>query len=192
MYFINLDYGISLSQNALGKIIVRNTFFSHCPVGLFISETEDVEVLNNSFDFSDSHSILISKGHNNIIRNNTFEKSSDYGIYITQGSSENLVYHNDFFDNALENDEANSQAYDDGRENLWSSEELKDGNFWNDLESDDIYYIDGNAGSTDNNPHSGPVLYTHTYAGGGTPFPFSILLVVLVGLVVVSYRVRKR
>ncbi|MHA1419971.1 MAG: NosD domain-containing protein [Candidatus Heimdallarchaeaceae archaeon] len=188
----NLDYGIFLSQIDISKISVRDVLFSQCPVGISITETVGVEVLNNSFVFSDSYSILISKGHSNIIRNNTIEKSGDYGIHITLGSSENLIFHNDFFDNALENDLANSQAYDDGRENHWSNEELNDGNYWSDLGSNEIYYIDGIAGSTDNQPHPGPVVRTVSYAGGGTPFPFSTLVIVLVGLVGLVYRTKKK
>ncbi|MBY9000341.1 MAG: right-handed parallel beta-helix repeat-containing protein [Candidatus Heimdallarchaeota archaeon] len=187
----SLGYGISLSQIVSGKISILDTSFKDCPIGVYISETSDVDIQNNTYSLSEIHSIHISKGHNINIQNNTFEKSGDYSIFISQGSSGSLIYHNDFFDNALENDEATSQAYDDGRDNLWSNEELQDGNYWNDLGGTDIYHIDGIAGATDNNPHPGPVLVNRSYAGGGD-FPFFSLVFVFVVLALVSYKLKNK
>ncbi len=181
----NLYNGIFISKAESGTVTILNNFVSYCPIGVVLNEVDDVDVFHNRFVFCGSYSVLIDQAHSSTVWNNSFEKSEDYAIYISSGSIGNLVYHNDFIDNTLENDEANSQAKDDGRENLWCYEALEDGNYWKDLGDNEVYYIDGIAEAIDYNPHPGPVIIEHEYKGGGLPFSFPSLIIAIISLVTI-------
>lgn len=188
----NIEQGIHISKTDPERIAIWNNTFSYCQTGVILNEIEDVDVFHNKFASCGSYSIMINLAHSTTVWNNSFEQSEDYAIFITSGSGENLVFHNDFIDNALKNDEANSQARDDGRENSWSYAVLEDGNYWKDLGEKEIYYIDGMAEATDNNPHSGPVLITREYMGGGIPFSFSSLIIAIISLVSIRIIYKKK
>ncbi len=146
---LNIDNGTAgLGMGYCTYIAVRNSKFSHHIFGMYMENTT-----------------------NSDIHNNTFWYNKEYGLYIGEGSHSNHIYANSFVGNngaGEQFNESHVQACDDGYDNLWNASYPKGGNYWSDwIEPDEYggpgqeidgrdgivdepYTIDGNA--TDNYP----------------------------------------
>lgn len=83
------------------------------------------------------------------ITNNAIYDNYGYGIYLAAGS-DNVIYGNALGWNM------DGNAFDDGLNNTWDSEELGIGNWWHDYDSSEgnNYTIPGSAGSVDRYPQT--------------------------------------
>jgi len=88
---------------------------------------------------------------------NLIEGTKWYGLLID--SNYNTIFHNSFVNNHLE---GKSQAKDDGLNNVWYNESLREGNYWSDWWGFGSYNIDGSAKSYDPFPPELPFHATNT------------------------------
>lgn len=79
--------------------------------------------------------------------------SASYGIYFADAGNNNLIHHNDFFENSV-----SSQALDDGYNNQWYDDSTNEGNYWSDWICTGDYLIDGSAAFVDPYPLGGVVV----------------------------------
>jgi len=82
---------------------------------------------------------------------NLIEGTKWYGLLID--SNDNTIFHNSFVNNHLE---GKSQAKDDGLNNVWYNESLREGNYWSDWWGFGSYKVDGSAKSYDPYPSELP------------------------------------
>ena len=112
---------------------------------LHLTYSFDCTISNNSFVGSVYRGIFSKVSYNCTIKFNFIESNGLIGIYLDSNSANFTIHHNAFIDNSLEED---SQAIDNGLNNLWYDDILMEGNFWNNWISG-TYPIAGIAGSLD-------------------------------------------
>ncbi len=81
---------------------------------------------------------------------NTILNSYHYGLKLDEVSSNNTIYHNFF---SILHKLHPSQGYDDGINNTWYNDQLKEGSRWTDWPGYGVYDIDGIAESNDYYPY---------------------------------------
>ena len=148
--------GIYYHSYASGDAVVEdNAITNNVGFGalIYLTEGRSATVRNNRIDnnagsSSDGISVHIAgSGGVSTIKNNRVENSGRYGIYLTgatnsavagndiirnsygmylHSSSDNLIFHNNFLDNA------NYNAKDDGTSNSWDDGYPSAGNYWSD------------------------------------------------------------
>jgi parallel beta-helix repeat protein len=157
--------------------------------GISLVLTHGFYICANSFHSNDMHGIQLSDSHGNEIRCNSVFENSGYGI-ILSNSNDNIILNNSFYLNIEGN------ARDDGDMNRFS--ESWEGNWWDDWNGTDVYYIEGEAENVDR----APSLYTTPTppTNKTTPiieFDFSTriiiaLCVVTVGVLAMTFWYRER
>jgi parallel beta-helix repeat protein len=119
--------------------------------------------------------------------------SEPYGIRLGKESCNNTIYLNFFINNNQENEK---QACDEGENNTWYEETLKEGNYWDDLPIGH-YEVDGNVGSKDIYPlnKDGESLNKNFYKTPIGIIGISMASAIIVGIpavIVIRIAIRKR
>ncbi|MCG3258500.1 MAG: right-handed parallel beta-helix repeat-containing protein [Candidatus Heimdallarchaeota archaeon] len=196
-------------------MIIYNTTCAFAEWGIYFAFVNDVYVyeskmLNNNVDgVFMINSLRLELYSNNISYNffgikakisdyctftyNTFRENLEYGISLDPRCDHNLVHHNYFINNQL-NDVTGikSQGWDDGYNNTWYDVYLQEGNWWSNIESY-AYRIGGYGYSVDIfplNPKE-PVTPTPKPTTTKTDFLFTIPILFTSSIMVI-FRIRKR
>ncbi|MFX1286433.1 MAG: nitrous oxide reductase family maturation protein NosD, partial [Promethearchaeota archaeon] len=165
------------SQNIKYKISGVNAFISR---GIFLDPSNYNIIINNTVSNITGTGVELLGSSDNLVDGNEISNNAEYGIFL-QGSistnvSHNVIYNDEFYGVSISNVSADnsiswndfignnvggtSQINDDGSGNQFSNNFLVDHDntdYNNDSTSDNPYYIDGDAGSTDYTPNSLPV-----------------------------------
>ena len=169
---------ISKSENIiLDKNII--SYSSKTAINIYFSS--NIYLCDNLF-FRNYYGIEIDDSFNCSIVYNTFEQNINYAILLKSNSSFVSVHHNLFINN---NFLGNSQAYDEGQNNIWYDKETKKGNYWSDYEKEGVYSIDGSAHSYDPFPEGKKETTS-------TPFYFLSITISLIFLYIINKKLRKR
>lgn len=152
----NGQYGIYLLHFAAGNII-RNCRSSENGFGIYLVDSSDNVISNNSFNDNYRGMYLWRAVNNNIIKNNDFINNSNLSIEIEPNvgpMSGNKIYHNNF----IGNNGGGIQASDNSTKNNWN---ISEGNHWSDWtlpDADDNGIVDvpyslaGTGGAQDHYP----------------------------------------
>ena len=149
--FVNLTFGGYRSNNCYNLTISFNSFEAigdNFGEGILLANVFNSSVVGNYIS-SAENGIVISGSSWNIISNNTIQSSISYGMSIYSDSHFNQIYFNNFIQNNLE---GSSQAYDENNDNSWYSVAHQIGNYWDDLDDELIYVIDGPTEQKDEHP----------------------------------------
>lgn len=114
--------------------------------GLYLYTTNDVIVTNNTIT-NNLEGIYAGGTYACNFTYNLIKDNTEYGINADIMGEVNVFHHNAFVSNAI--GLGNSQAYDNGTNNLWYDVSTNEGNFWNDWVGTGNYSIDGSTGSFD-------------------------------------------
>ncbi len=140
-------HGISLDRSTNAD--VKNCSFTNNRVdGIYVRETDSCSIFNNSVS-GNRIAINIVTTDSSLITYNRVSNNELYALNLGFVSENNIMHHNNFTNNNIGSE---SQAIDNGKNNLWYDEETLDGNWWSDLGSDCTYKIDGKARSKDKYP----------------------------------------
>jgi len=116
--------------------------------------------ITNSTCESNNDGASLEDSEFNSITNNIFLDNLNYGlklsIWAAVASSNNEIHHNSFINNGNKE----SQASDNGTNNKWYDQTVKEGNIWSDFSGTGCYVIAGRAGAKDLYPSN----LTGTYA----------------------------
>jgi len=169
----DVDIGISLWY--CKAVHVTDCTFDNVQVGVEMISTNSSSVTACSF-FDGSDGVHMNEGYDNLIYLNTFEQCSS-GLSLYESSNLHILMNN-FYDNSQEglymdicydsriywnnftdNNQGNIQAFDyGGGNNTWYNSITLEGNYWSDYGGTGPYAIDGNTGSEDLYPLSGPYI----------------------------------
>ena len=140
-------YGIELigtDSSNISRNLCNNNYF-----GIFLHSSLSNNILNNTCYNNQNGIYLTSVSDSNFLRYNLLQSNTEYGMHVGL-SDDNNIYHNSFVENNLDGTaHGNSQAYDNGTNNLWYNISLTEGNFWSDWSGAGGYLIDGIGGSVD-------------------------------------------
>lgn len=147
---LNNTYGIYLMLNPSNNIIINNTANLNRWHGIVLSSSTNNTITNNNalnneygiYLFSSNNNTLIgntasnnswggiylSDSNSSTLTNNTISSNSWRGIDLHSSSNNNVIYHNNFINNA---------AKDDGT-NVWNAGYTSGGNYWSDWTSPDL------------------------------------------------------
>ena len=141
------DYGIA-------TVVSEVCFIRYCNIvnvsidGIYIFNSIRIHVMwsNSSYNF---YGIKVRGSSYGKYLYNTFVENTNYAISFDSRSSHNLVHHNYFIENRL-NDPTRrlSQCLDDGYNNTWYDIHTYEGNWWSNIE-EYYYHIVGYAYSVD-------------------------------------------
>lgn len=182
------DYGIylRLSENVnVLNCIIKNATYD----GIFILNSYRVYVLwcNISLNFYGVKAQISTYGH---FLYNTFAGNEVYAISLDLNSDHNLIHHNIFNKNQIEDETGRlSQCSDDGYNNTWYDIETFEGNWWSNINGYH-YTIAGSAYSVDIFPLN-PV-ETSTIPNNTDESSFSLVSVFLIIPYIVNLVQRKR
>ena len=112
--------------NVISDNIIQNSWFN----GVEIYESNN-NIIQRNIIQKNGRGIAIGDSQSNIIRENTIEQYQDQAINIDEWSSNNEIYHNNFY--LLLN---GGYAEDSGK-NTWYNNQLKEGNYWTDYTGND-------------------------------------------------------
>ena len=151
--------GINLGGISSPVLIERNAVFNNTldkpwgkSQGIYAKHCEDLTITNNYIGYNSRGIFLESSSYSNISLNN-FDNNFGYAIELSKFSHNNLIFMNNFYDNNINGD---FQAYDEGEDNKWNSDDHI-GNYWSNCIKQDNCKIDGEALTYDYNPLDTPV-----------------------------------
>ena len=150
------NFSLSTYHNVIFHDVSKIAFLNNDVVsagyhGVYFSACPDVFLSKNYVARNERSGIYCDNVDDSAIINNYIHQNSDYGLLFDIQSSNNVIHHNEFYNN---NKDGYSQACDDGENNTWFDPTLKEGNLWMDYEGKGDYYIDGTAQSVDIYPLS--------------------------------------
>jgi parallel beta-helix repeat protein len=125
---------------------IHTNYVSYCLIKLNTIENNNYQGINIRYS---SHNVII---------NNTIKMNPQHGIALVGNANWNVIHHNILINNAyVENYDVdgrltgsiNSQAFDEGNNNLWYDDVKKQGNYWSDYLGIGNYSMDGPAGTED-------------------------------------------
>ena len=93
----NNGSGIICSLNCYNILIENNKVHDNAENGIDFSRNMYNSIARNNVVYNEVQSIFVSQSHNNQIYNNTISKSGD-GIYVNSGSTNNQLYDNTIMD----------------------------------------------------------------------------------------------
>ncbi len=153
-----------------------------CYRGMSITDSNSVIIDNNTISSCTIRGISMRKVSNSIISENVFKENGHESIgelffgggIVLAEASHCVIYSNSFIDNYIFEE---SQCYDSkNNETYWYNEQLKMGNYWNDLKKNvDEYQIAGPSNSKDIYPLRKP----HYRDASFTNFTFLQIIVPL-------------
>ncbi|MCK4266527.1 MAG: right-handed parallel beta-helix repeat-containing protein, partial [Thermoplasmata archaeon] len=153
-------YGICLDQSTNNTLTENNASLNNYH-GILLDHSDDNTIANNTVDSNDGSGILLRAASSNTIANNTVDSNAQWGgIYLREASNDNtivsntitnneydfytddgstpgtfpntnLIYHNNFINNA-------KKADDDGT-NYWDNGYPDGGNYWSEYIGVDLY-----------------------------------------------------
>ncbi len=206
---------LNLFAYSISDMIIYNTTCAFADWGMYFAFVNDVYVheskmLSNNMDgIFMTNCLRVDLYSNNISYNffgvkakftdyskftyNTLRENFEYGISLDPRCDHNLVHHNYFINNQL-NDVTGlkSQGWDDGFNNTWYDVYLQEGNWWSNIVSY-AYKIGGYGYSVDIfplNPKE-PVSPTPTPTLTKTEFLFIVPIIFSLSMMVI-FRIRKR
>jgi len=168
--------GNGISTRYSNNAIIEDNTCENCGTGISSFRSNNTDILRNTCDDNNEGIMIYSQDclleDNNLNHNfvgimimgsqtlevtgisvisNTVTSSMVYGIEFYSYTTNNVIHHNVFQDNALG---GTSQAYDVGTNNIWYDTSTNQGNYWSDWSGSGSYSIDGSAGSEDPYPLS--------------------------------------
>ncbi len=179
--------GIS-AEGIVSTLISRNSILQNGLNGIFLYKCSENMIEKNSISYNDGNGLHLMNSNNISINYNYFHHNRDYGVYIDYESYWNQIDHNEFYSN---NQMGESQAYDDGEENLWYNPTTLEGNFWSDFESGD-YEIDGASNSADTYPLSDKIDEEYTVIANILFVPSIMILFLFLLVLRLPRRSKKR
>jgi parallel beta-helix repeat protein len=127
--FIGIDIGNSYNNSIIGNEITNNEG------GIYIYRSYNNSIAGNEISNNSNYGIrLVGTSYINTINGNNITRN-DYGLYSEMECSNNLFYHNNFFENS-------QNAHDKGT-NIWYNAKFQEGNYWSDYEGEDTSPEDG-------------------------------------------------
>lgn len=123
---VNVGVGIRISSDNI--TISGNNITQNGESGIKVDSGQNIIISSNEIS-ENSQGIYFGHCSNNTITNNTI-KNNIWGVQLSSESSENIFYHNNFINNSL------FHTSDNGK-NIFYSEELKQGNYWDDYNGTD-------------------------------------------------------
>ncbi|MEJ2252623.1 MAG: NosD domain-containing protein, partial [Candidatus Lokiarchaeota archaeon] len=176
--------GLRVESNISFSRVIHNYYMNNYD-GMWISNSIDVFVKNNYIYnnvvgiFADSTSFDTPFEDCRIV-DNLFDNNTSYAIILRYPSSiKNHIYRNTIINN---NKNGGSQAKDEGQNNLWYNESLKEGNYWSNWVGFGSYHIDGSANSIDPYPLEKPLQSTFS----NSPFLFLGRLILIILLISIT------
>ncbi len=145
------NFSISTYHNVIFHDVSKIVFLNNDVVsagyhGLYFSTCPYVFISQNYVARNELSGIYCDNVDDSTIIDNYIHLNSEYGLFFDIQSSNNVIHHNEFYNNNLD---GYSQACDNGDNNTWFDSTLKEGNLWMDYEGEGDYYIDGTAHSVD-------------------------------------------
>jgi len=140
----NVVTGNFIDDNNLRGIIITNPFddypnennrisgntINNSEIGIYLYNINHRNILeNNTVNHTDYGISLYISNTNNTINGNTLSNSSICGMYLLDLNENNIIYHNNFVNNAF-------HAFDNGA-NYWNLSYPQGGNFWDDYSGGD-------------------------------------------------------
>ena len=125
------NYGIYLYRSDYNRIV--NNIVSNIDgnMGLYFFQSCNNKILNNTIS-NNRWGIYFSSSDENEIIGNTFSSNNLCGIELF-GSSDNVIYHNNFIDN-------NQHVWEQiSHDNIWDNGYPSGGNYWDDYTGVDIF-----------------------------------------------------
>jgi parallel beta-helix repeat protein len=119
--------GIYVFDDSNGQIIRNCTLSNNTINGLCLREEMNC-VIDNCYSDHNTYGFQLDGSSSNTFRNCTATEN-DYGMYVTAFSNNNLMYHNNFYEN-------DQNAYDKSQ-NSWDNDYPSGGNYWDDYTGED-------------------------------------------------------
>ena len=141
---LNTEYGIWLIDTD-SSTVTDNAVNHNNDDGIVIYSSDNCVVANNSLTQNNNRGISLYNSNNCLIDKNYLFDNQNYGVHVNSESDNNLIYHNYF----IFNNQGNTQAYDDGTNNLWYDSSANEGNYWSDYSGSGSYSINGLANAYD-------------------------------------------
>ncbi|MGC9778550.1 MAG: right-handed parallel beta-helix repeat-containing protein [Candidatus Heimdallarchaeota archaeon] len=200
--FIDNDIGIMIENNSTYGVISGNYIYDNS-IGMLLTNAPGNQIKENIL-FNNGIGIILDSTYperastNCEISYNLIENTTSFGLIISafigqDFSSYNEIHHNSFVNNNLN---GNSQAKDDGVENLWSKEGIRVGNYWSDWWGIGSYKINGSAENKDRYPISKPLHTLQTSVPTiliGRAIVFGTFIpVLIIGYIIVNESKRSR
>ncbi len=125
----NNSLGISIEYGQENKIL-HNKIYHQKYQGIYLLESSYNNISDNTISDNTYTAILLGSSDNNLLVGNTIN-NNQYGI-VCDLSNNNTIFHN----NLLHNTRKNAIQYDGN--NQWYSERIREGNYWDDYQGNDI------------------------------------------------------
>ncbi|OLS32982.1 MAG: Poly(beta-D-mannuronate) C5 epimerase 7 [Candidatus Heimdallarchaeota archaeon AB_125] len=126
--------------------VLNNTCSRNGEEGVIIEESDGVIFKNNTIRENGKRGVFLHSSDYCFFKFNLFEKNTYFGLSLDDNCDGNQIFYNDFISNF---NSERSQAEDNGLGNIWSNNLKEIGNFWDNLNGDSTYEIEGEAESTD-------------------------------------------
>ncbi len=157
------DNSAGIAALSIANSKIYNNTIENSDMGIEISSWPEKPHMLTKFNVIE-HNVINNGGYglflwgcyNSQIKSNEISNNKGYGAYLNINNEDNEIYHNYFTNNSYKREEESKQACDNGERNFWYNKEIKEGNYWNDLE-EIVYRIDGSANSTDLYPLNSPL-----------------------------------
>ncbi len=134
---------------------------SNLSQGIHLNEAGRCYIADNNITENNYQGINIRYSHSNVITTNLISNNSQHGVALVGTSRHNVIHHNQFFNNSIEETyridgefrgELTNQGFDEGSNNTWYDVETEEGNWWSDYSGYGSYNIDGPSDSVDQYP----------------------------------------
>ncbi|MHA2140181.1 MAG: NosD domain-containing protein [Candidatus Thorarchaeota archaeon] len=157
----------------------NNSYRNYPWGGILLWNSNSTHISGNRIYGNSGGGIVVAFGvsiYDCIIINNAIYDNYGYGIFLADGS-DNVIYGNALGWNM------NGNAFDNGVNNTWDSEELRIGNWWHDYDSSEgnNYTIPGLAGSVDRYPQT---LTDRIPTPPLDPEPVDVVLIAAIGVTI--------
>ena len=144
-----------LFMGGTDAILYNNTFSRNGEEGAYLEEVSGSAIMNNTIEGNGLRGMKLDSTTGCLLNFNLFKDNKVRGLFLDDECERNRIYLNDFLNNSLD---GCSQGRDEGRENYWYYEGGKKGNYWDDLNGDSKYDIEGEANSFDLYPMAEQVI----------------------------------
>jgi parallel beta-helix repeat protein len=122
----NDNNGIYLAASSTNNMIIGN-YVSNNENGFYLEGESDYDTINdNIVSNNDNIGIYLAPYSNDIMVIGNNVSNNDHGILIWWGTYNNLLYHNNLFNNSVDN------AWDSSENNIWFNSTLQEGNYYDD------------------------------------------------------------